>query len=81
MAMAEKARDMLAFNGGSVRLQTYEGGHGWHGDVYGKIRAGIEWLENEAVATQGPARDDSESPKRNDAGLGGTEPSSSQRGL
>lgn len=81
MAMAEKARDMLAFNGASVWLQTYEGGHGWHGDVYGKIRSGIEWLENEAVATEVPVRDDSESPKTKDAGLGGTEPSSGQRGL
>jgi predicted esterase/tRNA A-37 threonylcarbamoyl transferase component Bud32 len=52
VAMAEKARDMLAFNGASVHLQTYQGGHGWHGDVYAKIRAGIEWLEKEAVTKQ-----------------------------
>jgi predicted esterase/tRNA A-37 threonylcarbamoyl transferase component Bud32 len=55
IAMAEKARDMLGFNGASVHLQTCEGGHGWHGDVYGKIRAGIEWLENEAVTGQSSA--------------------------
>jgi predicted esterase/tRNA A-37 threonylcarbamoyl transferase component Bud32 len=58
IAMAEKARDMLGFNGATVHLQTYEGGHGWHGDVFGKIRAGIEWLENEAVTKQSPTGQD-----------------------
>jgi predicted esterase len=64
IAMAEKARDMLGFNGAIVRLQTYEGGHGWQGDIYGKIRAGIEWLETEAVRRQSaPAQDQSASLK------------------
>jgi predicted esterase len=48
MAMAEKARDRLGAMGASVFLQTYEGGHGWHGDVYGMIRSGIKWLEEQA---------------------------------
>ncbi len=43
--MVEDARERLTANGARVRLQTYEGGHGWHGDVYGMIRAGIVWLE------------------------------------
>jgi predicted esterase len=65
IAMAEKARDMLGFNGATVHLQTYDGGHGWHGDVFGKIRAGIEWLENEAVTRQSSAvGDDTEFPGR-----------------
>ena len=44
---AEAARDQLAEAGAKTKLQTYEGGHGWHGDVYGNIRAGIEWLEQQ----------------------------------
>jgi predicted esterase len=43
--MAEQARDKLTENGAKVRLETYEGGHGWRGDVFGDIRAGVEWLE------------------------------------
>jgi uncharacterized protein (TIGR03067 family) len=42
---AEQARDALADAGAKVELHTYEGGHGWHGDVYGDIRTGVEWLE------------------------------------
>jgi len=45
LRMAETARDTLAANGASVQLQTYEGGHGWHGDVFGMIKEGIAWLE------------------------------------
>ena len=26
-------------------LKTYDGGHGWRGNVYGDIRDGVEWLE------------------------------------
>jgi predicted esterase len=43
--MAEEARDRLKEHGAAVRLATYEGGHGWRGDVYGDIRAGLRWLE------------------------------------
>ncbi len=32
---------------GIVLRQTYDGGHGWHGDVYGRIRSGIQWLIKE----------------------------------
>ena len=48
IAMAEKARDELKKNGAQVELATYEGGHGWHGDVYGEIRKGVAWLEERA---------------------------------
>ena len=41
---ARRAEELLAQNGGTVELVTYEGGHGWRGDVYGHLRAGIEWL-------------------------------------
>jgi beta-lactamase regulating signal transducer with metallopeptidase domain/predicted esterase len=43
--MAEQAKNSLTENGAKVRLETYEGGHGWRGNVYHDIRNGIEWLE------------------------------------
>jgi predicted esterase len=46
--MAEQAKDLLAENGAKVRLETYEGGHGWRGAVYDDIRSGIDWLEKNA---------------------------------
>lgn len=49
-AMAEKARDALKKKGAKVEFSTYEGGHGWVGDVYGRIRRGVEWLEKHATA-------------------------------
>jgi predicted esterase len=44
--MAQAARDALTRNGALVRLTTYAGGHGWHGDIFGDIRRGLEWLVN-----------------------------------
>jgi hypothetical protein len=49
IAQAETARDLLEKAGATVKLQTYEGGHGWRGDVFGDIRTGIEWLESQAT--------------------------------
>ncbi|MGO9921078.1 MAG: sigma-70 family RNA polymerase sigma factor [Isosphaeraceae bacterium] len=51
--MAEAAKDELRRNGANAELRTYEGGHGWHGDVYGEIRRGVAWLE----ANQGAAQE------------------------
>ncbi len=45
MRFPEDARDQLARNGAKTTLETYEGGHGWHGDAFAMIRAGIDWLE------------------------------------
>jgi predicted esterase len=42
----ELARKALAGAGAVVETADYEGGHGWHGEVFGNIRKGIEWLEN-----------------------------------
>lgn len=42
---AEKA---LTDAGAIVKLQTYEGGHGWKGNIFQNIRDGIDWLESEA---------------------------------
>jgi predicted esterase len=49
---AESARDALTKAGAIVELQTYEGGHGWRGNVFGDIRKGIDWLEAQASKTQ-----------------------------
>jgi hypothetical protein len=35
----------LKKNGAAVKLTTYQGGHGWRGNLYDNIRDGIEWLE------------------------------------
>jgi predicted esterase len=48
ISMAEQARNTLKKNGARTILKTYEGGHGWHGDVFGNVREGIEWLEKNA---------------------------------
>ncbi len=43
--MAQTAVDDLRQSGAKVELRTYDGGHGWHGDVFGEIRRGVRWLE------------------------------------
>lgn len=47
---AEEARDAIKKNGGKVELVTYEGGHGWHGDMFVRMEKGIRWLEKNAAA-------------------------------
>ena len=42
---AKAAQKQLTDAGASVKLTDYGGGHGWQGDVFGNIRAGVEWLE------------------------------------
>lgn len=44
-SFAKVAKTQLTNAGAEVELKDYEGGHGWHGDVFGNIRTGIEWLE------------------------------------
>jgi predicted esterase len=43
--MAEDAEKQLGKKGAKVELATYEGGHGWRGNVYGALREGVRWLE------------------------------------
>lgn len=45
---AESAEKALGDAGGKVQLESYPGGHGWQGDVFGMIRAGTEWLDTQA---------------------------------
>jgi predicted esterase len=44
-SFAEKARDVLTKNGAKVEFSTYEGGHGWQGDRFGRLKKGFAWLE------------------------------------
>lgn len=44
MRFPEAAVKDLARAGATTILQTYEGGHGWHGDVFGMVRSGVDWL-------------------------------------
>jgi predicted esterase len=43
--MAEQAVRELKKSGATVKLVTYEGGHGWRAGLYEQIREGIGWLE------------------------------------
>jgi predicted esterase len=43
--MAEQAAKELKKGGATVKLATYEGGHGWRGNLYANIREGVAWLE------------------------------------
>jgi predicted esterase len=45
MSFPEAAKEKLAAAGAMTKLVTYPGGHGWQGDVFGTIRAGVEWME------------------------------------
>jgi predicted esterase len=52
--MAEQAKTSLAENGAKVHLETYEGGHGWRGDIYADLRTGVEWLEKNGAKASRP---------------------------
>jgi hypothetical protein len=42
----------LRKSGAITELVPYEGGYGWHGDVYAQIRRGIRWLEDQQQTSQ-----------------------------
>jgi len=44
--MAKEAEEQLTANGATVKFTEYPGGHGWQGNVYGRIRENLEWLQN-----------------------------------
>jgi predicted esterase len=52
--MAEQAARELKKGGAAVRLATYDGGHGWRGGLYDRIREGVEWLEKNHGARAKP---------------------------
>lgn len=43
--MAEQAEKDLKKSGATVKLTTYDGGHGWRGNLYADIKDGVQWLE------------------------------------
>lgn len=43
--MAAAAKEALTNADVKTTLVDYKGGHGWRGDVFGMIRAGVDWLE------------------------------------
>ncbi len=45
--MAVSARDTLREHGAMVEFVEYAGGHGWRGNVFGNIRNGVGWLEDQ----------------------------------
>ncbi len=44
---AEAAKENLGKSGAAVELKTYEGGHGWKGDVFASIKDGVTWLSQD----------------------------------
>jgi len=61
MSFPNNAKATLSRAEARVKLETYKGGHGWHGDVFGMIRSGMKWLEQQprisapARSTSAPA--------------------------
>ncbi len=47
--LAKSANDKLAAAGAKVKLAEYPGGHGWQGDVFGNIAAGVAWMEEQTA--------------------------------
>ena len=53
-ADAQEAEKALTKAGATVKLVTYEGGHGWHGDLWTRLSEGVTWLEkNKAKPSRG----------------------------
>jgi len=46
---AKQAETELTGAGAAVRLVTYEGGHGWRGDIYSRVRDGLDWMVEKAT--------------------------------
>jgi predicted esterase len=42
--LAKSAQEKLSAAGAQVKLAEYPGGHGWRGDVFGNISAGVAWM-------------------------------------
>ena len=43
--MAKDAEKQLTERGARVKFMEYPGGHGWSGNVYGRIRENLDWLQ------------------------------------
>ncbi len=49
-AMAEEAVRVLTAEGAKAKFNQYAGGHGWRGNIYPRITAAIQWLEENTQA-------------------------------
>lgn len=49
IAMARRAETELAKKKAKVKFLEVQGGHGWHGDVYGNMKAAVRFLEENAA--------------------------------
>jgi predicted esterase len=56
MRFPQAAQKALSAAGAKVKLTTYPGGHGWHGDPQKMIRTGVTWLESSSSPWQAEAR-------------------------
>ncbi len=64
-AMAKDAEQRLAAAGAKVKFVQTSGDHGWSGDVYGRMRAGIAWLEkNRSAPVAGEGRKEAAGKKK-----------------
>lgn len=52
--MAEQAARDLEKAEAKVMFSTYDGGHGWRGNVFGDLHTGIQWLEETARSDAKP---------------------------
>ena len=43
--MAKDAEKQLTERGARVKFMEHPGGHGWSGNVYGRIRENLDWLQ------------------------------------
>ena len=41
-----------------VKLTQYEGGHGWHGDIWSMMGDGIEWLDKQSAIENAKGKGD-----------------------
>jgi predicted esterase len=47
--MAGAAEKKLKEAGATITMAKYDGGHGWRGNTFADVKAGIEWLEKNAA--------------------------------
>jgi len=52
--MAKQGYEAISAAGAPSKLVEYPGGHGWKGDVFGNISAGIKWLEAKDNTNKAP---------------------------
>jgi predicted esterase len=50
--MAKEAEQQLTEHGAAVKFTEYNGGHGWHGNIYGLIRENLDWLVEQRTTSR-----------------------------